>query len=547
MTVTFNLVDEPWIPVIWRDGRAGEVGLRDALVHAHEIRELVDGSPLVTVSLHRLLLAILHRNLGPRTFTAWKELWKRGQWDAAKLDAYFAAWGHRFDLFDAERPFYQVTQMDDNPQVHPPARLAEERAQGNNATLFDHNFRSSPVPMSAADAARCLVTRQTFAVGGGKSEPFYFCDAPAVVGFVVMAAGTNFFETLALNLTEYGSGHRIALSEQDAPIWEQEIPATPERSGTRPRGPVDYLTWQSRRIRLLADGDPPVVVGCQFAQGLRIDPSTLDSMKPYTRSQQEGWVARRLDPDRALWRDSHAILQESDAAGRRPDVFNWLARIDEARLDGDIEARSAYEVTIGGLARNPRNAADVLFWRHERFTVPLAYLHDESLLGKLAVGLTWAENVGRLLRPGLEQITIDDRRVNVPRPFQVLAEALLPSVGGRPDRKRVDAVIGHLAPERRYWSKLEVSFRHLLEALPDDQREDEEYGVVYGEQTLPEWAARLRAGAWDAFQEATRGLDRSARALEAVALAERELGRRLHQQLGVHLPRRKEPSRDPTN
>ncbi|HZO26033.1 MAG TPA: type I-E CRISPR-associated protein Cse1/CasA, partial [Chloroflexota bacterium] len=47
------------------------------------------------------------------------------------------------DLFDAERPFYQVTQMDDNPQVHPPARLAEERAQGNNATLFDHNFRST--------------------------------------------------------------------------------------------------------------------------------------------------------------------------------------------------------------------------------------------------------------------------------------------------------------------------------------------------------------------------------------------------------------------
>ena len=61
MPVSFNLVDEPWLPVMWSDGTAGEVGLRDALVRAHEIREMVDGSPLVTVSLHRLLLVHLGR------------------------------------------------------------------------------------------------------------------------------------------------------------------------------------------------------------------------------------------------------------------------------------------------------------------------------------------------------------------------------------------------------------------------------------------------------------------------------------------------------
>ena len=96
MPVSFNLVDKPWLPVVWLDGTAGEVGLRDALVRAHEIRELVDGSPLVTVSLHRLLLAILHRNFGPTSFEAWKALWRQGRWDAEKLDSYFTQWRHRF-------------------------------------------------------------------------------------------------------------------------------------------------------------------------------------------------------------------------------------------------------------------------------------------------------------------------------------------------------------------------------------------------------------------------------------------------------------------
>src|SRR4051794_12147009 len=113
MSISFNLVDEPWVPVVWQDGTVGEVGLRDALVRAHEIRELVESSPLVTVSLHRLLLAILHRTFGPETFEAWKALWRRGHWDAETLDTYFAAWRHRFDLFDPERPFLQGPPLED--------------------------------------------------------------------------------------------------------------------------------------------------------------------------------------------------------------------------------------------------------------------------------------------------------------------------------------------------------------------------------------------------------------------------------------------------
>ena len=65
---SFDLVDKGWIPCLRLAGNERvEMGLRDVLAQAPTLREIYDPSPLVTVSLHRLLLAILHRNFGPRT------------------------------------------------------------------------------------------------------------------------------------------------------------------------------------------------------------------------------------------------------------------------------------------------------------------------------------------------------------------------------------------------------------------------------------------------------------------------------------------------
>ena len=107
---SFNLVSEPWIPCVTAQG-VREFSLREVLAQAHTIKELSDDSPLVTVALHRLLLAILHRNFGPASFDEWKELWRASKWDEAKLNQYFEQWQHRFDLFDKDRPFYQVQRM----------------------------------------------------------------------------------------------------------------------------------------------------------------------------------------------------------------------------------------------------------------------------------------------------------------------------------------------------------------------------------------------------------------------------------------------------
>ena len=110
----FNLTEEPWIPCLMlKDNETKDLSLFEVLSKAHEIKEITDNSPLVVVSLHRLLLAILHRNFGPASFSEWKKLWNQKKWDAEIINRYFdnEAIKSRFNLFDAEKPFYQVAEI----------------------------------------------------------------------------------------------------------------------------------------------------------------------------------------------------------------------------------------------------------------------------------------------------------------------------------------------------------------------------------------------------------------------------------------------------
>ena len=60
---SFNLIEEKWLPCVMLDNSLKDLSLRDVLTDATKIRELVGDSPPITIALHRLFLAILHRAL----------------------------------------------------------------------------------------------------------------------------------------------------------------------------------------------------------------------------------------------------------------------------------------------------------------------------------------------------------------------------------------------------------------------------------------------------------------------------------------------------
>jgi CRISPR system Cascade subunit CasA len=185
LTPSFDLLDQPWLPCIDAEGRTVEVGIREALLRAHELADLRDPSPLTTAALLRLLLAVLHAALqGPRTTPERIAIWQEGRLPTAQIDSYLAHWAGRFDVFDPIYPFYQDPKLTNEP-ADTIARLAVELASGNNATLFDHSHDDSAGSIGPAECARWLVTTQAFAVGFGNSAQSKaythprFHDAPA--------------------------------------------------------------------------------------------------------------------------------------------------------------------------------------------------------------------------------------------------------------------------------------------------------------------------------------------------------------------------------
>jgi CRISPR system Cascade subunit CasA len=548
MNDRFNLIDEPWIPCLLEDGSQTDLGLRDTLLQAHQIAGIASESPPTTVALLRLLVAMVHRaaepdgETGPKDKDAWEALWQRGRFDAAAIDRYLTRWAERFDLFDLVHPFYQTAAAAvDGSKAVSVAKLQFQ--SDNNPTLFDHTLVADPPRVSAARAARLLVAYQSFDTAGlitGAGTEKSAKASPLLQCAVVLARGKNLFETLMLNLYRYSpvNGEPWEFDPtRDKPAWERDEPTRAEDRA--PDGYLDLLTWQSRRMRLWPeegqDGEPvvrraTVMKGFQLPEGWpRAERETMIAfgvrLKPQPGQDSSPPIGFR--EDRALWRDSLALVESlgESAGSRRPKMFSWLATL--AR-DGIISKTQPLQIDALGLAAD---RAKLLFWRHERLTLPLLYLGDDDagkrLRERLREAIHLAEEVGRLLGSGFVEIRINDKTANVPSPLRTLAQELLGA------NAPVDDLVRHLAPGRTYWAALDEPFRALLERLPDDTVVDEDGYTIYGTVSVPIWREQLRRAARDAFEEATHGLEEASRTIRAVSIADRELGQRLRALLGA--------------
>jgi len=494
---TFNLVDRPFTPCLDRDGRLAEYSLLEVFERAPELVEIADPSPLVTVSLYRLLLAILHRLFGPENMDAWERLYKRGSFDTEVIDAYLNQWHTRFDLFDEARPFYQVASLEAS-KLAPVCKLAHEMASGHNPTLFDHTTDSEALPLSQSEAARLVVATQTYAVGGGVSKPFNFSHAPGLAGVIIFTRGDTLFETLLLNMPLYNRESPMPSHREDLPVWEREAPPEPEHAP--PAGYLDYLTWQSRRLRLMPDegeNGNPGIRWVHILQGMAFpkEQTPEDPMMAFTRRKEAGFRAVRLSEGRALWRDSVALFRTAGEDSRPPETIANVARAVRA---GILPRERRYDLEAYGLCSD---RAKIDFWRRERIPLPLELLADEALVENLRDALIAAENGGRAVWGATRN----------------LAERLMAPEGeGKPDKDAVKSLSRSLGSEARYWASLDLPFRQMLPRLPERPNE-----------TLDAWDRTVLGAARRAFELAAEAAGNSARALRAVVNARAALERNL--------------------
>lgn len=509
----FNLIDEGWIPCIDSHGKHVEYGIRDTLLEAHGLREICDDSPLVTVALHRLLLAILYRvHSGPQDFQAWSKSYACGAFNPIDIRCYLDQWSDRFNIFADGHPFFQMAGLETQKAVSV-NRLATERASGNNATLFDHSSDEEEVSWLPARAAKQLVACQSFALGFGKSGNAkidgkdetlpYLADAIALRGMTVWLQGTTLFDTLMINLAP--------ANDQSLPPWElDDAHKHRDRLGGNSRnvvaslGVVDRLTWQSRLVRLLPNDG--TVSRIYFTQGRSADRSTGDPMKVYRVSKEEGVAVLPLNSGRAAWRDAHSILTipATNSNERRPECFNLVAR---ARSTGAVQPERQFVAHVVGLASAQKKAGKFLLWRHDRMPVSAALLADVNLI----------ERLGRLLQDAEQAaIRLNNRTRRIAKLY--LAPYAESPKGRQADKGDVDRVADAIDPRPAYWARLEKHFSTLLEHLTNDWDTARNDWKAEDQQAATNvWREHVKGEARKALEESIRSLGTTARAIQAVA------------------------------
>lgn len=380
----FNLVDHDWIPAIV-EGRQRDVSLREALRSAETI-DLSLAQPLETVAtLRQVLIPVVLRACGaPRDISAWHAMF-RGP-DLGTLTAYLDSVQHRFNLFDKDCPFAQVADLEAvSGLTKPSSLLRADLATGNNVPLFTERTEATPPPLSAAQAARALIVTQCFdtaaiktgAVGDSQVKQGKTTGNPTgPVGTlgVVIPWGRSLWETLVLNLPIIPAG----LRPFDRPQWE-DLPSDATWTTREPRGLLDLLTWQSRRIRLIREvlGGTSAVTRVVVCAGDRL-PRTPPDLEIHSLWQPAdvkrtgvSQKPRRHQPGRAAWRGLTSLLAvEADSS-------LLLAQLQVAEMKGALPPGLTPEVVTVGVVYGNQSAVveDVLM---DSIPLPVQALREGS-------------------------------------------------------------------------------------------------------------------------------------------------------------------------
>ncbi|MFR4778395.1 MAG: type I-E CRISPR-associated protein Cse1/CasA, partial [Finegoldia magna] len=154
----FNLIDEGWIPVIYKNsGENKTLSIREIFQDADKIKSLSTDSPTQDFAVLRILLAILQtvysrydyeseiypeiqldekfrqkediedseelRDYKNNLIITWKKMWENETFTQCLYD-YLYNWHDRFFLFDTDYPFFQVKASD----------IAEDKINKANAS-----------------------------------------------------------------------------------------------------------------------------------------------------------------------------------------------------------------------------------------------------------------------------------------------------------------------------------------------------------------------------------------------------------------------------
>lgn len=469
LQMPFDLLDQPWIPVVTPDFQIQEVSLTQLFQTWATLREIQADNPPTTLALHRFLLAILHRAYqGPRNADHWEAIFEDNGQEAI---AYLGSQRDRFDLLHPEHPFMQdpVLPLEKAVPIYAIHTMS-------TSEVFSHEHEWSGYSLSLPEAARLLVRLQgvditslrAFYVGqssGNRSA----VNTPTINAANVLVRGRTLKQTLLFNLMRYdpASDMPSAVTGEDLPAWETGYGGKPKKA--LPQGYISYLSFPWRRLRLFPEGDQVGQLAITMGNSLpdKVSPQQWECGVAYRDDKPV-----RLSLSKQLWRDADAFVL--NAGGQhRPRIVDWLSELKREDLVDDIVT-----FQISGLSADK---AKPLGWSWEQFSAPIQYVTEPDLAQVLKTAITIAESHQQVFRSFKGS------------PYFALAEALK---NGDPA-----SLANALDGESRYWARLDHAFSELLNAFPQDKQTGADGIIRYGFKELPAWTQTVQTAARQAFTE----------------------------------------------
>ena len=487
---TFNLWTEPWISVETESGEVVTLNLADTLIQAHQYRALYDPSPLVTVGIHRLLIAILQDALKPQYAGNLADIWETRHFPAAKIAAFGEKYAHRFDLFSETEPFMQSADLPlypdkkDKPKPKSAAVLFLETPTGTGVTHYQHG-KETDVQFCPVDAAKGLVIIPPFASSGGAGIKPSINGVPPIY---VIPGGKTLFDSLTASLTTPNYQPKVSRSVSDTPWWEH-VPIVEFKKEVGQVGYLHSLTFPARRVRLHPAPMTALCTRCgqkhrwgvqtmvyQMGESRPKDAAFWDD--PFAAYRLPGEKSKKGETPtpirpvagRVLWREFAGLfLQSKDNRTQQPSVLGQIARIfDEVDT---IDYGNTYPFKIVGLRTDMK--AKIFEWTEGGFSVSPALLQDPS--------------AGKLVEDAIEFAMLGEK---------IIKQVFRHSFGGSGKDARHKGASVTMA--QAYWSQLTAPFNNqFIPALTSADDRDE---------IFTKWLGAVVSTAEDVFKTAAEML-----------------------------------------
>lgn len=410
VNVSFDVLTQPWIPVMVPDGTARDVGLLEALEQAHSFCGVRNASPLVEYSIYRFLIVLLMDMLRPEDEEELDELLDKGRLEQEQILHYVDRCrreGVSFDLFDPQKPFLQTSyqkEWDRDPK--PVTTLDYSVPSGNNHIHFDHRRERSVY--APGMALRMMLTAQIFCTAGAQGYPSNVNGAPP---WFALIQGKNLFETLVFGMI---GTERIGMELDSPPALWRGTDEVVSRQSAASTSWLRGMFFPARRIRLIPDGPDGAVSTVYFSQGMNyeVTDSWTDPHVTY-RYNAKGRFNWKPSEQEMIWRNLTDLI---DIKGKRaPQIVAQYNRLERAE--------QPMSLVLYGVQTNQANY--IKAQRHD-LQLPKQMLGNELALRYITGYIESAERLGRALFKALTQDEIpEESRIQARQRYYAVCERLL--------------------------------------------------------------------------------------------------------------------------